>query len=120
MKVTIRFLVLRIVLCGGSFVHLANAQSQVGIETSEQKCILYQNAWGDAVNIIGATHLSREFISRNDQFIATGCTGQGNVCPKSDQEFEIANMLTMMTMNEGMASTFVPFSCRNDTESDLE
>lgn len=34
-----------------------------------------------------------------------------DVCPVTEAELELANLLTIMTMNEGMASTFVPFKC---------
>ena len=53
------------------------------------------------------------FLEQNEQFIAGGCQDRGNVCSQSEKEIEFANLLTIMTMNEGMASTFVPFSCRS-------
>jgi hypothetical protein len=35
-----------------------------------------------------------------------------DVCPRSGEEIETANVLTIAAMNAGMASTFLPFACR--------
>lgn len=83
---------------------------------TEQKCVLYQRAWDWAYNSIGPDGISPEFIAQNDKFIATGCIERTIVCPRSKEDFDMANMLTVMTMNEGMASTFVPFTCREEAE----
>ncbi|KIN65971.1 hypothetical protein Z945_276 [Sulfitobacter noctilucae] len=80
----------------------------------EQKCVLYQRAWDWAYDGIGPDGISAEFVAQNDDFVATGCIEQIVVCPRSQEEFDMANMLTVMTMNEGMASTFVPFTCRDE------
>lgn len=77
----------------------------------EQKCVLYQRAWDWAFDSIGPSGISAGFIAQNQRFIAAGCTENIAVCPVSDEDFELANLLTVMTMNEGMASTFVPFQC---------
>lgn len=76
-----------------------------------RKCVLYQSAWDWAVTALGTAELSDEFLTQNSDFIATGCTEAIPVSPHNPQELELANMLTVMTMSEGMASTFVPFSC---------
>ncbi|WP_341861433.1 hypothetical protein [Gymnodinialimonas sp. 57CJ19] len=82
-----------------------------GLTWVEQKCVLYQSAWDWAVNSVGAEQISANFIADNDRFVASGCLADIAVCPTNDAEFELANLLTVMTMNEGMASTFVPFAC---------
>ncbi len=84
-----------------------------GLTWTEQKCVLYQRAFGDALRLLGSEGISDTFLTENTAFIEGGCVDRGQVCPKSVRELELANMLTVMTMNEGMASTFVPFSCSN-------
>ena len=81
---------------------------------SQTKCVLYNRAWDSAVLTVDQTDISKEFHDLNQRFMDSDCTARINVCPHSDAEFEIANLLTIMTMNEGMASTFVPFNCPAD------
>ena len=78
---------------------------------SKRKCSLYQQAVADALATLGSTGLRPEFLSENNAFIASGCTAPTDICARTEQEFTLANLLTVMTMNEGMASTFVPFGC---------
>jgi hypothetical protein len=85
-----------------------------GSTWTEQKCVLYQRAWDSAYAAIGPDGISAEFISKNTAFVSTGCQEPIGVCPRSDEEINMANMLTVMTMSEGMASTFVPFNCHED------
>jgi hypothetical protein len=77
----------------------------------EEKCRRYQRAWSDMEARLGLAGLSPEFLSRHQAFIAGGCTGAANVCPRSPREFEIANIMTVLAMNAGMASTFLLFAC---------
>lgn len=90
----------------------SGGQSQEGQSWAEQKCALYQRAVTDALDFLGPEGFRPEFLARNEAFIAGGCAGRGNVCPQTGKELEFANLLTLMTMNEGMASSFVPFGCR--------
>jgi hypothetical protein len=60
----------------------------------------------------GTVGLGPAFIELHDAFIASGCTGASDVCPRSDREIEIANILTIAAINAGTASTFPPFACR--------
>lgn len=83
---------------------------------TKQKCVLYQRAWDWAYYSIGPDGISAKFVAQNESFVATGCIERTVVCPRSSEEFDMANMLTVMTMNEGMASTFVPFTCRDEAE----
>jgi hypothetical protein len=78
---------------------------------TEQKCTLYARAFDDAVGMVDADRLSAAFLARNEAFIAGGCTEYIRICPTSAEEYRLADILTLMTMNEGMASTFVPFGC---------
>jgi hypothetical protein len=56
--------------------------------------------------------LGQEFIARHEAFLASGCTAKGDVCPRSAEELDLANMMVVAAMNAGTASTFPPFSCR--------
>lgn len=78
---------------------------------TEQKCAIYARAFDEAVGMVDADGLSAEFLARNEGFIAGGCTEYIRTCPTSAEEYRLADILTLMTMNEGMASTFVPFGC---------
>ena len=80
---------------------------------TEEKCVRYRDAWTGALARWGREGLSRDFIARHEAFIAGGCTGESNVCPRSAREIELANVLTIRAMNAGMASTFLPFACRD-------
>ena len=97
----------------------AMAQSQTdaplsleGLTWTQQKCRLYESAFRDAVEIQGADGLRPAFLQENADFIAAGCTTERPICPETAQEGALADLLTVLTMNEGMASTFVPFACR--------
>lgn len=112
MKAFFQIFLASIFLHAGSNMAWADEVNLEGLTWTEQKCVLYQRAWNWAYESIGADGISAEFIVQNDAFVASGCIERISVCPRSDTEFEMANILTVMTMNEGMASTFVPFSCR--------
>ena len=56
--------------------------------------------------------LGQEFLDRHEAFLASGCTAQANVCPRSAEELDLANMMVVAAMNAGTASTFPPFACR--------
>jgi hypothetical protein len=76
------------------------------------KCERYGKAWTQALAKRGRTGLGPEFIARHEAFLASGCPTPGDVCPRSKEELDLANILVVMAMNEGMASTFLPFACR--------
>ena len=78
----------------------------------ETKCERYRQAWAEVKRRFGTEGLGPAFMARHDAFIASGCTADADVCPRSDREIEIANVLTVAAMNAGTASTFLPFSCR--------
>ncbi len=95
----------------GADVADLSAQGTGASAWAERKCVLYERAVRDALEVQGADGLRRTFLDENAAFIASGCRAGGPICPVTDREIELANMLTILTMNEGMASTFVPFGC---------
>jgi len=78
----------------------------------EVKCARYRKAWSEALAHRGTNGLSREFLERHEAFLDSGCLTKGDVCPRSAEELELANMMVVAAMNAGTASTFPPFSCR--------
>jgi hypothetical protein len=93
-------------------VPAAPAQDAAASSWSEQKCARYKEAWTELLRRRGARGLSGEFVERHEAFLASGCTTRGDVCPRSGEELEVANILVMLAMNAGTASTFLPFACR--------
>lgn len=87
----------------------------IGAEESsawqQQKCALYTDAWARALDNIGSDDINYNFLATNENFIASGCTEQIAICPQSNQERDIADLVTLVMMNEGAASTFLPFRC---------
>lgn len=78
-----------------------------------RKCALYAQATEDALAALGQEGLSPRFLEENQTFIRSGCVASARICAQTAQDYALADLLTMMTMNEGMASTFVPFGCAN-------
>ena len=77
----------------------------------EEKCRRYAAAWQRVTAARGLAGISRDFQTRHATFIAGGCTGVHDVCPRSKEEFDLANILFIVSMNAGTASTFAPFGC---------
>lgn len=74
-----------------------------------EKCRLYASSWARA--IAGEPQgVRRDFVRANEAFISDGCL-QGKTCPQTPAELEIANILSLMMIYEGAASTFLPFGC---------
>ena len=90
----------------------ATAQDQQSQTWPEVKCARYKKAWADALARLGTKGLSQEFLDRHEAFLASGCTTQGDICPRSEEELGLANMMVVAAMNAGTASTFPPFACR--------
>jgi len=88
-----------------------SAMAETGDVWSQRKCALYTDIWGRALDVVGQEGISEDFIAAHDAFIAEGCVLRGAVCPVSAQEYRLADILTIAAMNEGMASTFLPFAC---------
>ncbi len=79
---------------------------------SEEKCERYKKAWSDVIARRGLRGLGQKFLASHEAFLRSGCTARADVCPRSGEELETANILTIAAMNAGMASTFLPFACR--------
>ncbi len=75
------------------------------------KCARYREAFDQAIARQGSEGLSDGFLASHKAFIEAGCTERGEVCPRSAEEFRLANTLVILGMNRGMASTFFPFRC---------
>ncbi|MGP9820557.1 hypothetical protein ACTZWW_11120 [Salinarimonas sp. NSM] len=80
---------------------------------TREKCARYTAAWDEATRRLGTDGISAEFIARHDAFIASGCTAPADVCPRSAEELALANVMVILAMNAGTASTFPPFACRD-------
>lgn len=72
-----------------------------------RKCAIYAEAWTQA----DKSGLGEAFTAGNAAFIASACTDKGEICPVSAAELDLANNLTLVLMNAGAASTFLPFAC---------
>jgi hypothetical protein len=97
-------------LMGG--VSIAATQGRQPQSWPEVKCARYKKAWSEAIARRGTRGLGPEFLERHEAFLASGCTTKADVCPRSAEELDIANMMVVAAMNAGTASTFPPFACR--------
>jgi hypothetical protein len=75
------------------------------------KCERYTKAYGEALSRLGRKGLSPDFLGAHEAFLASGCSIKGEVCPRSAEDLNLANIMVVMGMNQGMASTFMPFAC---------
>jgi len=90
-------------------IDMAGAQRR---QWTLEKCERYKAAWLTLVSRRGTTDLGPQFVESHDAFIASGCTKQADVCPRSARELDVANAMVIAAMNAGGASTFPPFACR--------
>jgi hypothetical protein len=97
-------------LAGG--IATSFAQDRPQQSWPEVKCARYKAAWAEALARRGMRGLGAEFLDRHEAFLASGCTTKGDVCPRSTEELELANIMVVAAMNAGTASTFPPFACR--------
>jgi hypothetical protein len=88
-----------------------SAQQPAQEDWPRVKCERYQKATAEALRRFGTAGLGQDFLARHEAFLAAGCQGERNVCPKTEAEFRLANALVIQGMNAGMASTFFPFGC---------
>ena len=79
---------------------------------SEVKCSRYKTAWSAVLARRGTKGLGRAFLDSHEAFLASGCTASADVCPRSPEELDLANVMVVLAMNAGTASTFLPFACR--------
>lgn len=93
---------------------LALLASPVAAQTPQDaKCARYAAAWTEAQSRIGQAGLGGAFLAGQDAFIASNCRARPGICPRSPQELAMADILTIAAMNAGMASSFLPFACRD-------
>ncbi|MGS4982910.1 hypothetical protein SAMN05444149_102318 [Pseudosulfitobacter pseudonitzschiae] len=88
----------------------APAPAQVQPDSwNAEKCSRYSVAWAQmtAGDMRG---ISTQFLKDHAAFLASGCL-QGRVCPVSEAEYRLADTLALMAVAEGMAGSFLPFSC---------
>lgn len=76
------------------------------------KCDRWRSAYEQALARFGSKGIGAEFTARHDAFLASGCQAPPDVCPRSAEELNLANVMVIAGMNAGMASTFMPFACR--------
>lgn len=76
------------------------------------KCARYTSAWRQTLARFGTAGLGRPFLAAHDAFLASNCTRAADVCPRSAAELKLANIMVVLSMNAGTASTFPPFACR--------
>ncbi|HEY8383976.1 MAG TPA: hypothetical protein VIL09_17695 [Microvirga sp.] len=79
---------------------------------TEEKCRRYRSLWSQALARRGTRGLGPDFMERHQAFMDSGCTARADVCPRSAEELDLANIMVMAAMNAGTASTFLPFACR--------
>jgi hypothetical protein len=82
------------------------------LEWQKKKCAVFEAAFGDLVKGLGTEGTSEAFLAGNRAYIESGCLADVDACPETEKDIDIANGLTIATMNAGAASTFSPFRCR--------
>ncbi len=89
----------------------ALSQSAPADDWTRRKCDLYGAAWQDVVRTHDMAGIRPGFLKKHQDFIDLGCPQDMRVCAASAGEIRLADLMTILSMNEGMASTFVPFGC---------
>jgi hypothetical protein len=74
-------------------------------------CPRYAENWAEALRRFGAGGLGADFLARHGEFLASGCRSRVAVCPATPAEQRMADVMTILAMNAGAASSFVPFRC---------
>lgn len=101
-------------VAGGPWPGIAAAQAQMrsGENWPAVKCERYRKAYDEAIRRFGSKGLGPDFLVRHDAFMESGCQTPPDVCPRSAEELNLANIMVMAGMNAGLSSTFMPFACR--------
>lgn len=87
------------------------AAAQPARETPSPRCPRYAADWAEVQRRFGTEGLGADFLARHEGFIASGCRSRVEVCPGTPAEQRIADVMTILAMNAGAASSFVPFRC---------
>lgn len=99
-----------LVLCLGAGAVTASAQSAAPQDWTARKCDLYGRAWQHVSAGGDLTGVGPDFSAAHDDFLASGCTRRA-VCPRTAREISLADLLSLMAVAEGMAGSFLPFTC---------
>jgi hypothetical protein len=103
------------IIAAGAALAAAGCSSAVAAQSLQarqaEKCAQYRHAYAFATARQGMRGLGKDFLEKHDAFLASGCTLPPDVCALSVEEVELANLLIVLGMNQGMASTFFPFKC---------
>ncbi len=100
-----------ILLSAATFAAPVQAQPTPPENWPAIKCERYTKAYAEALARLGRKGLGQDFLDAHEAFLASGCSIKGEVCPRSAEELNLANIMVVMGMNQGMASTFMPFAC---------
>ena len=87
------------------------AQEAVRRPWAEVRCERYAGGASEFLARRGTAGLGPSFLAAHAAFLASRCAARGAICPRSEAETEAANALTVIAINAGAASTFVPFRC---------
>ncbi|KPB01068.1 hypothetical protein [Ahrensia marina] len=86
------------------------------ISWKQEKCVRYSAAWDEALTLFDKSQMTADFVNAHERFIETKCDHDIHVCPVSDYDLEVANAMVVASMNAGTASTFPPFTCRDENK----
>ncbi|WP_026480609.1 hypothetical protein [Ahrensia sp. 13_GOM-1096m] len=92
---------------------LAHGQA---LSWKQEKCVRYSDAWDKAITLYDKDKMSADFVAEHERFIKAKCDHDIRVCPVSDYDLEVANAMVVASMNAGTASTFPPFTCRDENK----
>lgn len=109
-----RHLLPAVCLLAAHVASMTPVPAQVSREESwpKIKCDNYRKAWQFTLARRDRRGLGAEFIAAHEAFLASDCQGERNVCPRSKEELDLANLMVILAMNAGTASTFLPFACK--------
>lgn len=90
----------------------AGTTAEARSDWQQEKCEVYRRAFSEILDHVGREGVSDMFMARNQEFIDSGCLADVDACPETEADIEVANGLTIASMNAGAASSFSPFRCR--------
>jgi len=90
------------------------AAQAISPEWTAEKCVRFERAWDMATDGETIDGLTPEFIAANRVFLEAGCAIRGAVCPRTAEERELADVLSLMVVAEGATGSFLPFRCLAD------